>query len=162
MGLTRNPEIGNTLRFANIWRLGRVRNTKFGTNISNKMWQNAAKCQGYSFYSFWVNKTKPTGGGDYPPAPRLGLRYYTTFKMRKFQSLSVSHPDAFWYHLSGIGAQKNAPKKVLVWKKNFSIHNSRKTWMKYNLQILKNKKLFKRLKYPSTNALKITYFWTLS
>ena len=34
--------------------------------------------------------------------------------------------------------------------------------MKYNPQILKNKKLFKRLKYPSTNALNIKYFWTLS
>ena len=24
---------------------------------------NAAKCQGYSFYSFWVIKGKPAGGG---------------------------------------------------------------------------------------------------
>ena len=38
-GLTRYPEIGNTRVWVlpNIWRLGRVRNTKFGTNISNKM-----------------------------------------------------------------------------------------------------------------------------
>ena len=44
--LTRNPEIGNTPVWflPIIWRLGRVRNTKFGTNVSNKMWlmlQNA-------------------------------------------------------------------------------------------------------------------------
>ena len=34
--------------------------------------------------------------------------------------------------------------------------------MKYSLQILKNKNLFKRHKYPSPNALNIKYFWTLS
>ena len=51
-GLTRNPEIGNTpvWVFPNIWRLGQVMDTKFGTNISNGMLLNAAKFQGYSFY----------------------------------------------------------------------------------------------------------------
>ena len=34
--------------------------------------------------------------------------------------------------------------------------------MKYSLQILKNKIFFKRLKYPSPNALNIRYFWTLN
>ena len=67
-GLTRNPEIRNTPVWVlpNIWRLGQVRNTKFGMNISNKILPNAAKCQGYSFYSFWVIKGKPTwwGGGE--------------------------------------------------------------------------------------------------
>ena len=50
--LKRNLEIGNTSVWvlSNIWRLGRVRNTKFGTNVSNKMLLNAAKCQGYSFF----------------------------------------------------------------------------------------------------------------
>ena len=53
-GLTRNPENGNNpvIVLPNIWRLGRVRNTRFGTNISNKMLLNASKCQGYSFYRF--------------------------------------------------------------------------------------------------------------
>ena len=38
-GLTRNPEIGNTPVWVlpNIWRLGQVRNTKFGTNASNNV-----------------------------------------------------------------------------------------------------------------------------
>ena len=38
-GLTRNPEIENTLVsvFPNIWRLGRVSNTIFGPNVSNEM-----------------------------------------------------------------------------------------------------------------------------
>ena len=63
--LTRTPEIGNTPVWVlpNTWRLGRVRNTKYGTNVSHKMLLNAAKFQGYSFYRFWVIKGKPTGGG---------------------------------------------------------------------------------------------------
>ena len=64
-GLTRNPEIGNTLVWVlpNIVRLGQVRDTKFGTNVFNKMLLNAEKSQGYSFYRFWVIKGKPTGVG---------------------------------------------------------------------------------------------------
>ena len=63
-GLTRNTKIGNTSVWvlANVWRLGRVMDTKFGTNVSNRMLLNAAKYQGYSFYRFWVIKGKPTGG----------------------------------------------------------------------------------------------------
>ena len=63
-GLIRNPEIGNIPVWVlpNIWKLGPVRNTKFGTNVSNKMLLDAANCQGYSFYCFWVIKGKPTGG----------------------------------------------------------------------------------------------------
>ena len=50
-------------------------NTKFGTNVSNRMLLNAAKFQGYSFYRFCVIKGKPTdwGRGVKPPPPRLGL-----------------------------------------------------------------------------------------
>ena len=76
-GLTRNPEIGNTSVWVlpNIWRLVRVMDTKFGTNVSNRMLLNAAKFQGYSFYRFWVFKGKPTGGGGKitNPSIRLGL-----------------------------------------------------------------------------------------
>ena len=55
-GLTRNPELGNTpvWDLPNIWRLGWVRDTKFGTDFPNEMLVNAAKCQGYNFYHFWV------------------------------------------------------------------------------------------------------------
>ena len=62
--LTRNPEIGNTpiCVLPNIWRLGRVMDTKFSRNVSNRMLVNAGKFQGYSFYHFWVIKGKPTGG----------------------------------------------------------------------------------------------------
>ena len=60
-GLTRNGEIGNNPVWVlpNIWRLGQVGDTKFGTNVSNKILLKAAKCQGYSFYRFWVI-TSPT------------------------------------------------------------------------------------------------------
>ena len=37
--------------------------TKFGTNVSNKILLNAAKFQGYNSYRFWVIKGKPPGGG---------------------------------------------------------------------------------------------------
>ena len=45
-GLTRNPEIGNTPVWVlpNIWGLGQIRDTKFGTDISNEVLLNAGKC----------------------------------------------------------------------------------------------------------------------
>ena len=62
---TRNLVIGNTPVWVlpNIWRLEWVMDTKFGTNVSNKMLLNVAKLQSYSFYGFWVIKGKLTGGG---------------------------------------------------------------------------------------------------
>ena len=75
-GLTRNPEISNTpvWLFPKIWRLGRVKDTRFSTNVSNKMLKNPAKCQGYRSYHFWVIKGKPTGvqiTHSPPPRPHL-------------------------------------------------------------------------------------------
>ena len=62
--LTRNLEIVNTPVWvlSSILRLGQVKNTKFGRNVSNKILLNAPKCKGYGFYHFWVIKGKPTGG----------------------------------------------------------------------------------------------------
>ena len=64
-GLTRHPEIGNTLVcvLPNISTLGQGRDTKFGTNVSKEMLLNAAKWQGYSLYSFGVIKRKRIGRG---------------------------------------------------------------------------------------------------
>ena len=78
-GFTRNPEIENTPVWVlpNTWRLEQVMDTKFGTNVSNRMLLNAAKCHGYSFNRFWVIKGKLTGGGGkITPKPplRLGLK----------------------------------------------------------------------------------------
>ena len=63
-GLTKNPEIRNTPVWVlpNIWRLEDIRDTRFGSDVPNKILLNAAKFQGYNFYYFWVIKGKPTGG----------------------------------------------------------------------------------------------------
>ena len=61
----------------NIWRLGKVRNTKFGTKISSKMLINAAKFQGYRFYRFWSELLKENqlweGGRGDSINPKLRL-----------------------------------------------------------------------------------------
>ena len=59
--LTRNPEIGNTPVWVlpNIWRLGRIRDTKFGTNMFNEMLLNATKYRGYNFCLFRVITPSP-------------------------------------------------------------------------------------------------------
>ena len=43
---------GNCLSFTQYLETGASKEYKFGTNVSNKMLLNAAKCQGYSFYRF--------------------------------------------------------------------------------------------------------------
>ena len=71
------------LSFPKIWRLGRVMDTKFGTNISNRMSLNAAKFQGYSFCRFWVIKGKPTGGGvNLTPPPTQIQGCFIIFAVR--------------------------------------------------------------------------------
>ena len=78
-GLTRNPEIGNTPIWVltKIWRLECFKDTKFDTNVSNEMLQNAAKCQGYSFCRFWVIQEKPTGVKLPPPPSPTQIRVNT-------------------------------------------------------------------------------------
>ena len=51
----------------NIWRLGRVRDPKYGTNVSNELLLCDAKCQGYRFYRFYVIIAKLTGELKLPP-----------------------------------------------------------------------------------------------
>ena len=49
--------------------------TKFGTNVSNRMLLNAAKLQGYSFKVFELSRESQLGGGGggvklpHPPTP---------------------------------------------------------------------------------------------
>ena len=75
-GLTRNPETENTPVWVlpNIWRLDWVMNTKLCTNVSIKILLNAAKCQGCSFYCFWVIKRKPTGGEVKLPPTQIRVK----------------------------------------------------------------------------------------
>ena len=47
--------------FPNLWRLMRVRDTKFSAIITDKVLRNSEKCQDCSFYHFWVIKGKPAG-----------------------------------------------------------------------------------------------------
>ena len=46
----------------NIWRLGWVRDTKSGMDVSDEMLLNPENHKEYSFYRFRVIKGKPTGG----------------------------------------------------------------------------------------------------
>ena len=59
---SRNLEIENTPFW--VLRLGRVRNTSFGTDVSNKMLLNTSKFYAYSFYHSCVIKVKTTWGGE--------------------------------------------------------------------------------------------------
>ena len=70
--LTRNPEIGNTpvWVFPNIWRSGRVMDTWFGMNTSNRILVNAAKCEVIAFTVFELlreNQLGQKGGGKITP-----------------------------------------------------------------------------------------------
>ena len=40
----------------NIWRLGQIRDTKFGKNVTNGKLLNTAKFQIYITYRFWAIK----------------------------------------------------------------------------------------------------------
>ena len=64
-GLTRNLEMRNTpvRGLPNIWRLGQVRDTKFGTNVSNKMLLNAAKARVTAFTISELLREKQQVGG---------------------------------------------------------------------------------------------------
>ena len=72
--LTRNLEIGNTHVWVlpivwvlpNIWRPGRVRDPNL-SQMSNEKLLYDAKCQGYSFYRFWVLRENQDGGKSTPP-----------------------------------------------------------------------------------------------
>ena len=67
-----NTEIENTPVWVlpSILRLGQVRDTKPDMNVSTKMFLNASKCLGYSFFlflscfRFWVIKGIPIGEGE--------------------------------------------------------------------------------------------------
>ena len=45
----------------NVWRLKRVGDANIDMNVSDEKLLNAAKCQDYSFYHFWLIKGKQTG-----------------------------------------------------------------------------------------------------
>ena len=78
IGLTRNHHTLIQV-LPKILRLGWVRDIKFGTNVCNKMFLNAAKCQSYHFYNFyhfWVIKwnQQPEGVKISTPTPPIQIR----------------------------------------------------------------------------------------
>ena len=76
----------------NIWRLGWVRDTRFGTNLSNEMLLNAAKCQGYSFYRFWViRENQQMEGGRGKITPPTKIRANEMLRFRKLKKISRKH-----------------------------------------------------------------------
>ena len=115
--LTRNPEIENisVWDLPNFWTLAQVRNTKFGTNFSNKMFLNAEKWlkKGYSFYRFWVITGKPTRRGRGRRGGKITLLH------------TWVNPVNYAYHTIHIEAQKRTSYKYYektlsnVLKKNF-------------------------------------------
>ena len=67
-----------------------------------RMLLNAAKCQGYSFYSFWVIKGKPAGGVKLlpppSPPPRLGLRATSSWVINNYLKPTGSPACRFYGH----------------------------------------------------------------
>ena len=74
--LARSLEIGNNpvKVLPNSCIMGRVRDTKFGTNITNEKLLNTANCQGYSFYRFWVVRE----------SKKLGLNFIRIYIKKAF------------------------------------------------------------------------------
>ena len=128
-GLTRNPEIRNTLLcvLPNIWRLGQVGDTKFCTNIFNKLLLNAAKCKGYSCYRFLLRENQQGEGGNYHQ-PRLELKTLKsqnkcTFGPKKPTKALPQTPsckndhfaNTFSFYKSQSSSRKQTFVKVLGW-----------------------------------------------
>ena len=61
--------------------------TKFGTNVSNKILLTDTKFQGYSPFRFWVIKGKPTKGVKLPPPrppTRIKVNNPSDFYLKKY------------------------------------------------------------------------------
>ena len=89
-GLTRNPEIGNNsvCALSNIWRLRRVKNAKFGRNVSNEKLGVLDKLQiwGFEVFTFW-SKFRFCESSSAGPISLLSLRHlYSLLLRRRFKS----------------------------------------------------------------------------
>ena len=77
-GLTRYLEIANTPVWVlpSILRLGQVRDTKFGPNVSNKLLLHAPKCQGYGFTVFELLRENQLWGGEITPPTQISVEFW--------------------------------------------------------------------------------------
>ena len=75
--MTRNLEIGNTLVWVlhNIWKLGRLMDSKFGRNVPKKMLLNAAKCQS-STIAVFESLRENHQGVKLPPLTQIRVKTY--------------------------------------------------------------------------------------
>ena len=102
--MTRNLEIRNSTVWIlpNIWRLEKVRVTKFGTNVFHEILPDTAKYQGYSLYRLCVIKGKSTWRGrNYPFPPRLNDKIATlaTKPELKAEQDKKKKTSTFWFKL---------------------------------------------------------------
>ena len=126
--LTRNLEIENTLVLVlpNTWTLESVKDTKFGTTVSNKILLNAVKTQGYSFYRFWVITRKPRvrgevggGGGRFKiiPSPtkikvKLNFGSWTNSNMQNLMTMFMF--SIFWLEIPFFGSIWSKRSKLSI------------------------------------------------
>ena len=75
-GLTRNPEIGNSPVWIllYVWRLGRVREIKFVTNVTNKMLLNAARVTAFTIFELLKENQQGRRGGGKITTPATQIR----------------------------------------------------------------------------------------
>ena len=80
-------------------RLTRNPDIKFSSSVSNEIFMNAAKCQDYSFYNFWVGKTnvRRVGGGG------VGGEEVMKLWNRTFLFLKFGQKGGSWKNCSEIG-----------------------------------------------------------
>ena len=80
-GLTRNSEIGNTNVWVlpNIWRLGRVIDTKFGTNVSNRKWMLQSS-RVTAFTALELLRENQLGGGELSPPTQVRVNTQSSLK----------------------------------------------------------------------------------
>ena len=77
-------------------------------NDSDEMSLNAAKCQDYSFYCFWVIEGNPTGGKITTPSPQIRVRFYSYFPF----NLVLPHQNQ--WDVARLALRTNS-KVTLVW-----------------------------------------------
>ena len=81
-GLTRNPEFGNAPVWVlpNIWRLGRVMDTKFDTKVSNRKFHWMLQNSSVTAFTVFELLRDQLGWVKLPPprSRRLGLNYFSS------------------------------------------------------------------------------------
>ena len=114
-GLTRNPEIGNTLVWVlpNIWRLGRVRDTIFGTNALMKSYWLLQNARVTAFTVFQLLRENQQGV-KLPP-PRLGLRIKDLLNFDQFVEIHLKM--TLFFKMQVTHKLLHMDKNCRTWKK---------------------------------------------